>query len=789
MYQVSLLSSEVGKSSDLLGGKGDAANKNQTNGNAFSDAMEQHYPKKTTTEADNKNSKGGNLESKAAEQSSLTDKSGAVIKQIRNDLGDAHTLPVPLPVEDDSSIGGSATASKSATLPVSFVIDNETMSAKLKAEKSINDDAHTLPVPLPIDDESLVTNPLAESAYIITSPITAEEKTLKLAEESILAPVINKKGNEHTLPVPVAPTQDKNKIIIGNEATLNAGRTEVNSQKVTLVSSSQQELKAGLSVGQNVGQSVGPGVDKNTENDETVDLLKMLNGAQKLLTKSAQDNREDSSVNNNIGNNTNKNVGSSVGSNVDNTDVKSNVQQSASDTTTKVSVESEQVKSVEVGKNITFASALETKMSADNKLSDQASNTNNLTANTEKQTTESTTDKTTNLVDDNTEKAKNKFVDNSVISNSQSVAVNTPDNNTQASKNNITKAIELAVSQENLTDESTEIKKALAAEQAAVQLTNIKNDATAGEQTKKLTEAQATVSKVSTGETNEPILQTTELKKDLTADSNRANASDTSQRPQVNQSTATVIPATPIDKNTDGSQKNTVIDETAKLASTSDDEQALMKSSDDKNTNQTEKAVSAFNPLINPGIDAQAARTITSAEELNAYQEKSFENTINQLNTNTVQTQKSITAMNTETIAIYRKDFADAVKDKVMVMINQKIQQVEIQLDPPEMGNIHVKVNLQNEQAAVQFVVQNQQAKEALEQNMGKLRDMLAQSGVDVGEANIEQRQASEQNEQGFKQTNNNGTNAESAEDNFSDNGSVVLDVVKASSTGVDYYA
>ena len=145
--------------------------------------------------------------------------------------------------------------------------------------------------------------------------------------------------------------------------------------------------------------------------------------------------------------------------------------------------------------------------------------------------------------------------------------------------------------------------------------------------------------------------------------------------------------------------------------------------------------------------------------------------------------------MNTETIAIYRKDFADAVKDKVMVMINQKIQQVEIQLDPPEMGNIHVRVNLQNEQAAVQFIVQNQQAKEALEQNMGKLRDMLAENGVDVGDANIEQRQAKEQNSDGFEQANHSGTNEESGEGNFSENDNVVLDVVKASSTGVDYYA
>ena len=767
MYQVSLLSSDVGKSSDLLGGKGDAANKNQANGNAFSDAMEQHYPNKSTTEADAKKSTGGNFESKAAEQSPLIETNGTAIKRIRHDLKDAHTLPVPLPVEDESSIADSTSVIKSATLPVSFVIDNEAMSAKLKAEKAINDDAHTLPVPLPIDDESLVTHPLAENAYIITAPITAEEKTLISAEEPSLDPAINKKANEHTLPVPVAPTHDKNNSIIANEARLNAGSSAVSSDKVALASASQQDLKSGLNGGKVVGQNLAAGTEKNVENDETVDLLKMLSGAQKLLTKSAQANSVESSINNS--------VNSGIEKSIDNTEIKPNTQQNVSGTTTKISAELLQNKRIETG-----TSAIDTKMPASNKLNEQAINANS-TATTDKLTTPSVTDEMTNLIE-STKNDKNKLVDNKDITNEKSVASNLSDNDISANKNNVTKALELAQSQENAIHESTEHKKALAAEQSTEKLTNIKGDAVAVEHTKKSTETQTFVNKVSAAETNESKLQVAELKKE-------ANAGDTAQRPQVNQSTATVIPTSPTDKNADGSHKNTVMDEATKLANTSDEEQTTLKSTDDKKANQTEKAISAFNPVINHSVNAQAARTLTSAAELNAHQEQSFENTLNQLNTNTVQTQKSITAINTETIAIYRKDFANAVKDKVMVMINQKIQQVEIQLDPPEMGNIHVKVNLQNEQAAVQFVVQNQQAKDALEQNMNKLREMLAQSGVDVGDANIEQRQASEQNEQGFSQTGNNGTNVESAEDNFGENDSAVLDVVKASSTGVDYYA
>ncbi|WDE00494.1 flagellar hook-length control protein FliK [Thalassomonas actiniarum] len=120
------------------------------------------------------------------------------------------------------------------------------------------------------------------------------------------------------------------------------------------------------------------------------------------------------------------------------------------------------------------------------------------------------------------------------------------------------------------------------------------------------------------------------------------------------------------------------------------------------------------------------------------------------VNAENLQTQKNnLTTLN-EALNL-RKDFAGPMKEKVMIMINQKIQQVEIRLDPPELGNMHVRVNLQNEQAAVNFLVQSQQAKEALEQGMGKLKDMLSESGVDVGDANVaQQQQGSGDNEQGF---------------------------------------
>ena len=149
---------------------------------------------------------------------------------------------------------------------------------------------------------------------------------------------------------------------------------------------------------------------------------------------------------------------------------------------------------------------------------------------------------------------------------------------------------------------------------------------------------------------------------------------------------------------------------------------------------------------------------------------------------------KQVTSLQNEALSVYRKDFAGAVKDKVMVMMNQKLQQIEIRLDPQELGNVNVKINLQNEQAVVSFTVQNQQAKEALDQNLGRLKEMLAESGVDVGDANVEQ-----QNKQSGEEQLGGSRHSRGGDDNHEDlsglSDTKTINLVKGSSTGVDYYA
>lgn len=89
-------------------------------------------------------------------------------------------------------------------------------------------------------------------------------------------------------------------------------------------------------------------------------------------------------------------------------------------------------------------------------------------------------------------------------------------------------------------------------------------------------------------------------------------------------------------------------------------------------------------------------------------------------------------------VDISKADAAIQLQQRVNMMLNLANQQAEIRIDPPELGSMQVRVRNEGEQAHVHFLVQNQQAKEALEQSMPRLRELLAQQGLELGESQVD---------------------------------------------------
>ncbi len=97
------------------------------------------------------------------------------------------------------------------------------------------------------------------------------------------------------------------------------------------------------------------------------------------------------------------------------------------------------------------------------------------------------------------------------------------------------------------------------------------------------------------------------------------------------------------------------------------------------------------------------------------------------------------------TLSLLEPTAANQLKERVMFQVNQKIQSADIRLAPEELGSVQIKINLQQEQLSVQFVVQQSAAKEALEQQMPRLKELLQEQGMALTDGQVHQQQREQQ--------------------------------------------
>lgn len=81
--------------------------------------------------------------------------------------------------------------------------------------------------------------------------------------------------------------------------------------------------------------------------------------------------------------------------------------------------------------------------------------------------------------------------------------------------------------------------------------------------------------------------------------------------------------------------------------------------------------------------------------------------------------------------------FADDVGDRVMWMLGRAESKAELVLTPPTLGKVEVSINLSGDQTTAQFVASSQAARDALEQALPKLREILQQAGISLGQTSV----------------------------------------------------
>jgi flagellar hook-length control protein FliK len=129
--------------------------------------------------------------------------------------------------------------------------------------------------------------------------------------------------------------------------------------------------------------------------------------------------------------------------------------------------------------------------------------------------------------------------------------------------------------------------------------------------------------------------------------------------------------------------------------------------------------------------------------------------------------------------------WAESVTQRVALMTGLKLSSARIELDPPELGAMTVKVSVSGDQASVSFVSPHAHVRDALEQNFPRLQEMLGQQGLQLADAQVSD-QSAEQRQSGESAS---GSRSSAAGNGDERGESVSVQNVNVATSLIDYYA
>ncbi|GGY68417.1 hypothetical protein GCM10011613_10800 [Cellvibrio zantedeschiae] len=96
-------------------------------------------------------------------------------------------------------------------------------------------------------------------------------------------------------------------------------------------------------------------------------------------------------------------------------------------------------------------------------------------------------------------------------------------------------------------------------------------------------------------------------------------------------------------------------------------------------------------------------------------------------------------------VPVGQPQWSQAVGEKVLWLAAQNVSSAEIHLNPENLGPMQVKVSVNQEQTTVNFTSHHPVVREVLDQNMGRLRDMFSEQGLNLVNVDVSDKSFSRQ--------------------------------------------
>lgn len=81
--------------------------------------------------------------------------------------------------------------------------------------------------------------------------------------------------------------------------------------------------------------------------------------------------------------------------------------------------------------------------------------------------------------------------------------------------------------------------------------------------------------------------------------------------------------------------------------------------------------------------------------------------------------------------------FATEFSEKIVWLVGRQAQVADLSLNPPQLGALEVRLSLSGGEAGAQFFSPNPQVRDAIEAALPRLRELMAQAGIALGDAHV----------------------------------------------------
>lgn len=135
--------------------------------------------------------------------------------------------------------------------------------------------------------------------------------------------------------------------------------------------------------------------------------------------------------------------------------------------------------------------------------------------------------------------------------------------------------------------------------------------------------------------------------------------------------------------------------------------------------------------------------------------ERLASNTVGQVNSASPTTaQKVVTEgqnlMMPQNVKVNTPAWNNALGERAIMIAAQNTRVAEIKLDPPELGSLNIRVNINQDQVSLNFTSPHAHVRDAVEQSLPRLREMFAEQGLALQDSSVSDQSSEQQRREQF---------------------------------------